>query len=113
MHPELELYLPRSAIEGTVYRGLDGAAKAFSDGFDSWERIEVPEPWREVRSLGSWHLIVGRARLHSRGPGPAVEYDAYWLFRVEAEKIIYAHPYQDCDEALAGFEARAGRGDPS
>ena len=105
-HPGIELYLPRSALEGTVYRGLEGADRAFSDGFEAWERLEIVEPVTIVRSLGDWYLAKGRPRLHPRGPGPAVEYDAWWLFRVDAGKIAYAHPYQDDRVALAAFEAR-------
>src|ERR671918_218507 len=51
MHSEVEMYLPRSVLEGGApYRGLEGAAQAFADGFDMWERFEIE--LREVSYVG-------------------------------------------------------------
>ncbi len=106
-HPDAELYLPRSVIEGTAYRGHDGVARAFDDAFDMWERVEIVGSWSEVCSRGELSLSKSRPRMHPRGGGPVVEYDAYWLLELRAGKIAYAHPYQDEREALAAFEQRA------
>jgi hypothetical protein len=113
MHPEVELYLPRSAIEGTVYRGLEGAARAFSDGAEIWRRFEPLAPWQELRSLGAWHLTVTRSRLHPHGPRPVVAFDACWMMKVEAGRIVYAQPFQHRDAALGAFAERAGASGPA
>ena len=104
VHPEIELYLPRSAIEGTVYRGVEGVERALAEGHATWERFEIVEGPVEVRAEGDWHLNVTRLRQTPRGSGPTVEYDSWWLFRVADERLIYSHPYQDRDEAIAAFE---------
>ncbi len=106
MHPDLEMYLPRSAIEGTVYRGREGAGQAFDDTFDFWERIEFVGASSIDRQADDWYLTKTRVRGHTRGPGPQVEYDAWWLFRLQDGLVAYTHPYQDPDEALAAFDAR-------
>lgn len=76
MHSEVEMYLPRSVLEGGApYRGLEGAARAFADGFDMWERFEIE--LREVSYVDDLLVAGYRSRQVSRGQGPPVQYDAF------------------------------------
>jgi ketosteroid isomerase-like protein len=107
MHAEAEMYLPRSVLEGgPPYRGLEGAAQAFADGFDIWERFEVE--LREVSYVGDLLVAAYRSRQVPRGHGPAAEYDAYSVTELRDGKIVYWRPYLDRAEALQAAEARLG-----
>jgi ketosteroid isomerase-like protein len=107
MHPEVEMYLPRSVLEGgSPYRGLEGAAQAFADGFDIWERFEVE--LRQLSYVGGLLVVAFRSRQVPHGQGPPVQYDAYSVTELRDGKIAYWRPYLDQAEALQAAEARLG-----
>jgi ketosteroid isomerase-like protein len=109
MHPDAEMWLPRSALEGGApYRGLEGAAKAWADGFDIWERFEIER--RELRTVGDVLIDLVHVRCFPRGEGPPVEYDGYYVTEIRDGKVAYWRPYLDRAEALDAAEARAVRG---
>jgi ketosteroid isomerase-like protein len=105
MHSEVEMYLPRSILEGGApYRGLEGAAQAFADGFDMWERFEIE--LREVSYVDDLLVAAYRSRQVPRGRGPTVQYDAYSVTELRDGKIAYWRPYVDRADALQAAEAR-------
>jgi hypothetical protein len=59
VHPDLELYLPRSAIEGIVYRGVEGAKRrvvALPPGRRAADLCApLPGPWRGDRGVRGGH----------------------------------------------------------
>lgn len=112
MHPKVEMYLPRSVLEGgPPYRGLDGAEHAWSDAFDLWKRFEVET--RSFEVIGDTFILVNRARCFPHREGPPVEYDGHWVIELRDGKIRYARPYLDGAEARRDAEARASGGIPS
>lgn len=106
MHAEAEIYLPRSILEGGApYRGLEGAAQAFADGFDMWERFHIE--LLELSPVGDLVVATWRNRLVPRGRGPAVQYDSYGVTELRDGKIAYLRPYLDRAEAFQAAEARS------
>jgi ketosteroid isomerase-like protein len=106
MHPDAESWLPRSALEGGApYRGLQGAAQAWADGFDIWERFEGE--LREFRYVGDVLVAEFRVRCIPRGEGPPVEYDGHYVTELRDGKVAYWRPYLDRADAAADAEARA------
>jgi ketosteroid isomerase-like protein len=108
MHPDVEMYLPRSALEGgDPYRGSTGAAQAWADAFDLWERFDVELRGFDASSDGL--IFVYRARCFPRGEGPPVDYLAHNVIELRDGKIIYSRPHLDPNEARDDAEARATR----
>ena len=109
MHPDAEMWLPRSALEGGApYRGLDGAAQAWEDGFEIWQRFEA-EP-RGLSYVGDAWIAEYRVRCFPRGDGPRVEYAGHYVTDFRDGKVVYWRPYLDRAEALDAANARAARG---
>lgn len=99
MHPEVEIYLPRSALEGgPPYRGLEGAARAWADAFDLWKRFEAE--LREVSAVGDVFIFAYRVRCFPHREGPPVEYDGHYVTQLRDRKIAYTRPYLDRAAAL-------------
>ncbi len=108
MHPNAECWLPRSALDGGApYRGLEGAAQAWADGFDVWERFEVER--RELLHVGEVLIDVVRVRCVPHGEGPPVVYDGHYVTELRDGMVTYWRPHLDRAEALDAAEARAAR----
>jgi ketosteroid isomerase-like protein len=108
MHPDVEMYLPRSALEGRdPYRGSTGAAQAWADAFDLWQRFEV-EPLG-FDAAGDVLILAYRARCFPRREGPPVDYVAHNVIEPRDGKIVYSRAHLDPSEARDDAEARAAR----
>jgi ketosteroid isomerase-like protein len=108
MHPEAEMWLPRSVLEGgPPYRGLKGAAQAWDDAFDLWERFEFEEP--SFDALGDVFITHVRVRCFPHRGRPPVEYDGHNATELCDGKISYWRPYVDRDEARRDAEARSAQ----
>jgi ketosteroid isomerase-like protein len=106
MHPYVEMYLPRSALEGgEPYRGLTGASQAWADAFDIWERFEF-EPLG-FDTAGDVLVFTYRARCFPRREGPPVDYVAHTVIELRDGKIFYWRPHLDSSKARDDAEARA------
>jgi ketosteroid isomerase-like protein len=109
MHPDAECWLPRSVLEGGApYRGLEGAAQAWADGFEIWERFDATP--RGFGWIGDVCIAEYRVRCFPRREGPPVEYDGHYVTEFRDGKVAYWRPYLDGAEALAVAEARAAGG---
>jgi ketosteroid isomerase-like protein len=108
MHPQVEMYLPRSVLEGGApYRGLPGAERAWADAFDLWERFESEE--RGVDVFGDVFIAHLRVRCFPHREGPPVEYDGHYVMEPRDGKIVYSRPYLDREEARRDAESRSAR----
>lgn len=109
IHPEAELYLPRSVLEGgPPYRGLEGAAQAWDDAFDLWDRFEAED--RGFNAIGDVFIVHFRVRCFPHREGPPVDYDGHYVMELRDGLISYSRPYVDRDEALRDAESRSVRG---
>lgn len=110
VHPEAEMYLPRSALEGgPPYRGLAGAVQLWADAFDLWERFEGET--RAVEAVGDVFVFTYRVTCFPYREGPPVQYEGHYVTEVPDGKIVYSRPYLDWAEAQRDAEARAASRD--
>ena len=69
--PDGEIYGLRYAIEGTVYRGPDGAERFWADLDDVWGRVRTED--QDVLERGDEALVVATLILEGRGSGARTE----------------------------------------
>ena len=100
MTRDAEIVPVRAALEGTVYRGPDAAARYCAAVDESWEDLS----WEieEIRDGGDWVLALGQIRGRGRGSGAALDVRAAWVARFREGLVANFHTYTDRAEA---FEA--------
>ena len=96
-HPSIE-----PALEGgeTIYRGHDGARKAWDDyrGGGAWERLTGQI--QEIRDLGEAVLVFGQMELTARTTGIEFSQEVGLLMTVRGGKIVRSEDYLSHAEAL-------------
>jgi ketosteroid isomerase-like protein len=99
--PELEW---RTAADGRLYKGHDGARAFYTRWRASRGRLEVPLQ-RTVEVAPGVILAVGRLRLMRPGRGLA-DSPGVWLFRVGEGRITHIHAYRSEREAMEALPVR-------
>jgi ketosteroid isomerase-like protein len=101
--PEAEIIPMRAAVEGTSYRGPEGAARFFAETDEIWDEIsvELTESPIEVDD----RTIYAQGRLRGRGhmSGVEVDMEAAWVFRFSNGLVSSTRTYTDI--ALAREDA--------
>ena len=95
-HPDVEVIMLRSAIEGP-YRGHEGVRRMASEAFqiaDLQLRID------EVRDCGDNRVLV-LGHQHGTVGGVAFDHVLAEVFWIDAGKVRRAHSFPTVDEALA------------
>jgi ketosteroid isomerase-like protein len=95
---DAEIVPVRAALEGTVYRGRDAAARYCAAVEESWENLR----WEveEIRDGGSWVLALGRIQGCGRGSGAVIDARGAWLARFRDGLVTNFRTYPDRGEAL-------------
>ena len=96
--PDAEIVPLRAAVEGTVYRGPDAAARFFADSDETWQSLQIEVD--EIRSIGDTILSFGVLRGRGRGSGAAVEMSLAFVVRVRNGLATSFRTYTDRREAL-------------
>jgi ketosteroid isomerase-like protein len=99
--PELEW---RTAADGRLYKGHDGARAFYTRWRASRGRLEVPLQ-RTVEVAPGVVLAVGRLRLMRPGRGLA-DSPGVWLFRVNGGRVTHIHAYRSEREAMEALPVR-------
>lgn len=95
---DAEIVPIRSAVDGTVYRGPDAAAKMFAAQEESWDDLSVEN--EEIRHGGDWVLVLGRIRGRGRTSGADFDVSAASVLYFREGLITKLHVYTDRTEAL-------------
>jgi len=93
----------RTAADGRIYRGHDGARQFYGRWRGGGQRLEVPLQ-RTVEVAPGRILAVGRLRLTRPGRGFA-DSPGVWLFHVSGGKITHIHAYRTEREAMEALPA--------
>jgi ketosteroid isomerase-like protein len=95
---DAEIVPVRAALEGTVYRGPDAAAKYCAAVDESWAdlRWEV----EEIRDGGSWVLALGHIRGGGRESGAVIDARAGWVAHFHDGFVTTFQTYADREKAL-------------
>ena len=98
LDPEAELLPLRAQLEGTSYRGHDGARQMHSDLNADWENMQLGVD--ELREVGA-DRVVARSTLTSRGRASGVELEVPigWLIELRDGKVIRSQSFSDPDDA--------------
>ena len=95
-HPSIEPGLEGTA---TIYRGHDGARKAWREyRGEAWERL-TSRP-QEVRDLGESVLLLGRIEFTARTTGIEFSQEIGELFEFRGGKIVRARDFLTHADAL-------------
>ena len=95
-HPSIEPGLEGTA---TIYRGHDGARKAWREyRGEAWERL-TSRP-QEVRDLGESVLLLGRIEFTARTTGIEFSQEIGELFELRGGKIVRARDFLTHADAL-------------
>ena len=95
-HPSIE---PGLEGRATIYRGLDGARKAWREyRGEAWERL-TSRP-QEFRDLGESVLLLGQMDFTARTTGIEFSQEVAELFEFRRGKIIRARDFLTHAEAL-------------
>ena len=95
-HPSIEPGLEGTA---TIYRGNDGARKAWREyRGEAWERL-TSRP-QEVRDLGESVLLLGRIEFTARTTGIEFSQEIGELFEFRGGKIVRARDFLTHADAL-------------
>ena len=104
LDPDAELIPLRAQLEGTVYRGHDGARRMYEDINAEWEvmRFEVDA----IRDLGDRVIVRNRLLARGRQSGVELEVPFGWEIELRDGRIVRAKSYSDPDEPFrqAGVE---------
>ena len=102
--PEGEVYGLRSVVEGTSYRGPEGAERFWADIDEVWGRIEVRDA--ELLERGDEGLVIATLILEGRGSGLTTERRVAVHVEVDEQGLITRFLTQiDPEAARADFEA--------
>jgi ketosteroid isomerase-like protein len=97
--PECEIVPLRAAVDSTVYRAPDAAAKWFAALDETWETVSAePETFRDGTD---WVLGFGRVRARGRSSGADLDVQAAGVWRFRDGLITSVRVYTDRGEALA------------
>ncbi|MDQ6811018.1 MAG: nuclear transport factor 2 family protein [Actinomycetota bacterium] len=113
MAPECEIVPMRAALEGTVYRGPDAAARFVAAVDEVWENLSGET--EALRDGGDWVLAFARFRGRGRTSGVDQDVQMAAVYRFRDGVIASLRLYSDRAEALAAVGlAREGnaRGTP-
>jgi ketosteroid isomerase-like protein len=97
--PDCEIVPLRAAVEDTVFRGADAAARWFAAAEDAWEGMtSEPESWREGPD---WVLAFGRLHARGRKSGAPLDVQAAAVLRFHDGLITSIRVYTSRADALA------------
>jgi ketosteroid isomerase-like protein len=96
--PDAEIVPIRAAVDQTVYRGPDVAARWFAAVDDSWEELVVIV--EEVRATADCGVALGRVRGRGRASGVAIDVEAAAVARLHNGLITHIQIYTDRAKAL-------------
>jgi len=97
-HPDAELLLLRSFVEGDSYRGHDGVRRAVADARETWEAFQVEIG--EFRTISDGLIGLGRTVVVGKSDAPTVEFQSAYLVKFRDGKVVYLRPYQSHRAAL-------------
>lgn len=101
MAPECEIRPLRAAVESTVFRGPNGAAKWIASWDESWEDLSAEAV--TFRDGSDWVLVLGRIRARGRSSGVDLDVRAAAVWRLRDGLITGISVYTDRGDALAGL----------
>jgi ketosteroid isomerase-like protein len=93
-----EIVPVRAALEDTVYRGPDAAARFLADADESWEDLSIEV--EQSREGGDWVLTFGRIRARGRASGASIDVRSATVYRFRDGLIRHMRVYGDRSEAL-------------
>ena len=86
------------AVEGKVYRGVDGLREYFDELFDSFSEVRIES--REFRDLGDRVLGLYRLRVRGHDSGVAMDQSGGAIYTFRNGKIVHGRSYLSRGEAL-------------
>jgi ketosteroid isomerase-like protein len=96
--PECEIVPLRTAVDNSVYRGPDAAAKWFA-ALNEWETISFEH--ETFREGADWVLTLGRIQVRGRTSGANLDVEAAGVFYFRDGLITKIRNYTDRRDALA------------
>lgn len=99
-----ELIPLRAQLEGTTYRGREGARRFWEDLHADWEDLELPV--EELRDLGDRVLTLGRFTARGRASGVDLDVPIGQIWKLRDGEVVWMKAFSDPAEALraAGLE---------
>jgi len=97
--PDCEIVPFRAAVDNTVFRGPDAAAKWFVAIDESWETLSLEA--ETFRDGGDWVLSLGRVQARGRSSGVDLDVQAAAVWHFGDCLITHIKAYTDRREALA------------
>ncbi|HEX6116842.1 MAG TPA: nuclear transport factor 2 family protein [Solirubrobacterales bacterium] len=102
--PDGEIHGLRAAVEGTVYRGAEGAARFWKDLDEVWGRVGAEDP--EVIERGDEALVITTLVLQGRGSGVVTRRRLAVHVEIDEHGLISRFlTLIDADAARRDFEA--------
>jgi ketosteroid isomerase-like protein len=98
MDDDAEIVPVRSAVDRTVFRGVDAGSQYCAAVDQTWAdlRWEVDE----LRDGPDWVLALGHIRGRGRDSGAIIDASAGWVARFQNGMITTFQTYSDRDDAL-------------
>ena len=96
---DVEIVPARAALEGTVYRGRDAAARYCASVDSIWDGMTFD--CEDIRDGGDWVLALGWMRGRSRASGAMLEVTAGWIAHFRDGLVTSFHTHGDRAHALA------------
>jgi ketosteroid isomerase-like protein len=105
--PEIEVHEDPSFPEAGVYRGVEAAARYFTQFTESFDQFTLEV--EDLVDLGDGKVLM-LFRLHTRGKesGATVEAHPGWIFTIRDRKAVRIEAYLDRDEAYAAAGLERG-----
>lgn len=95
---DCELIPLRAQLEGTPYRGREGARRFWDDLHADWEELMLPVD--EIRDLGDRVVVLGRLVARGRTSGVDLDVPIGHLWELRDGEIVRMRAFSDPDEAL-------------
>jgi ketosteroid isomerase-like protein len=104
MAEDCELFPLRAQLEGTSYRGHEGARRFWDDLHADWEGLELPID--DVREVGDTVVIIGRVVARGRTSGVDLDVPIGQVWELRDGEVTRMHSFSDPADALraAGLE---------
>jgi ketosteroid isomerase-like protein len=105
--PEIEVHEDPSFPEAGVYRGVEAAARYFTQFTESFDEFTLEV--EDLVDLGAGRvLMLFRLRTRGKESGATVEAHPGWIYTIRDRKAVRIEAYLDRDEAFAaaGLERR-------
>jgi ketosteroid isomerase-like protein len=105
MAEDCELVPLRAQLEGSSYRGREGALRFWDDLHADWEGLELPI--QDVRDLGDTVVVIGHLVARGRTSGVDLDVPIGQVWELRDGKVTRMHAFSDPADALraAGLDA--------